>query len=298
VLSFERELRQFEGTGRLQALERRDVFSIYPELRALSWAGAMLIAAGVSVLVSKNFDRIGPVVLAGAVAFAAAACYAYTGWRRHAGRESLADDFVLLLGALLLSADLAYVESQFHLLDRGWPRHFLILALAHGACAYLYESRVLIALSISALAAWMGVEQRPETVFDASVETAVRAFLCAGVVAVWRAGNRKEAFERVFDHFIANLLLFGALVLTFQSGTRPLGTLLTLIAAAAVIAFGFRKRSEVFILYAYVYGVIAVDVFVVDLIETNTEAVLLFLIGSTIAAIAGLFVLHARFRKS
>ena len=72
MLTFERDIAALEADGRLDAAtatrlrarERREIFSVYPELRALSWVGVMLVVAGVGVLVGKNLDRIGPVTLA------------------------------------------------------------------------------------------------------------------------------------------------------------------------------------------------------------------------------------------
>jgi len=308
VLTFEREISDLEAAGaldgtaaaHLRALERREIFSVYPELRFLSWAGVMLIVAGVGVLVSKNLDRIGPSVLASTIALAAAACYAYAARRRNSATPSLVDDYVLLLGALLLSADLGYVESQFHLLDRGWPRHFLVLAVVHGLTAYVFGSRALLSLSISALAAWLGIEQRVRTMFDSSTDTSIRAFFGAGLVLLWRVADRRarpaRTFEPVFDHFAANLALLGSIVLTFDSATRVVGTLLTLVVAAVVIVHGVRKTTAIFVLYAYVYAVVAVDVLVVDWLHGETS-ILLYLIASTISAIVGLFVLHARLRR-
>jgi hypothetical protein len=312
MLTFEREITALEAAGqldaaaaaRLRAIERREIFSVYPEVRALSWGGVMLIVGGVGVLVGKNLDRIGPLALACAIALAATACYGYAAWRRRSATRSLVDDYVLLLGALLLSADLGYVESQLHLLDQGWPRHLLILAVVHGIGAYVFASRALLALSISALAAWFGIEQRTDAVVDSlfmhQTVTAIRAYACAAVVVAWRLidgrVNPSRELEPVFDHFAANLALLGALVLTFDNTTRSAGTLLTLVVAAAVVAYGMRRGSEAFILYAYVYAVIAVDVFAVDQIRSITPA-LLYLVVSTVAAIVGLFVLHARYKR-
>jgi hypothetical protein len=308
VLTFEREVSDLEAAGvlgaadaaRLRAIERREIFSIYPELRILSWAGVMLIVAGVGVLVSKNLDRIGPAALASAIALAVAACYAYAVRRRASAAQSVVGDYVLLLGALLLSADLGYVESQFHLLDHGWPRHFLVLAVVHGVAAYFFASRALLSLSISALAAWLGIEQRVETIFDSSTDTSIRAFLAAGIVLLWRLADRharpSRMFERVFDHFAANLALLGALVLTVDSPTRLPGSLLTLVIAGAVIAYGVWTETEALVLYPYVYAVVAVDIVVVDQLHRETS-ILLYLSMSTIAAIVGLFLLHARYRR-
>src|SRR2546430_2683710 len=188
---------------------RRDVFSLHNELRFLAWGGVMLIAAGVGVIVSKNINAA--TVSIGA---AAAACYAYAWWKR-SRPAALIDDYVLLLGALLLSADVGLIEHQFNLLGQQWPRHFLLLALLHGVVAYLFDSRVVVSLSIAALAAWLGVERSVDVLFHATSEMALRALACAAIVLLWRALNRRRAFDDVFDHFVAHLaflcgLLFAA----------------------------------------------------------------------------------------
>lgn len=300
MLSLEREIAESGGSEQLLAIERREVFSIYPELRVMSWGGVMLIVAGVGVIVSENLDRIGPMTLAASLAIMSAACYAYAIWRRSSRADSLVDDFVLLLGALLLSADLGYIESQFHLLDADWYRHFLILAIVHAIGAYCFDSRTLLSLSITSLAAWLRIESRPLDVFDSSPDESLRMFLAAAIVVVWRFADRRSrrsrSFEPVFDHFAANLALYAALSLTFDSDTRSVGALLTVVLAAIVITYGVRTRSESFSLYAYVYGVIAIDIFVVDALSGDTER-LLYLVVSTIIAIIGLFLLHAVFRR-
>jgi hypothetical protein len=226
---------------------------------------------------------------------ASLACYAYCVWRR----ATVHSEFVLLLGALLLSADLGYVEHQFHLLGSEWTAHFFVLAVIHGATAYYFDSATLLSLSIAALASWFGIERNIDTFFTSSVLTSMRAFTCAAVVGTWRFMNRRTQFERVFDHFIANLALWGGLILTFQRDTRPAGALLVVVMAVLVIVYGFRKRHEAFVIYAYIYGVVAVTIFVVDVIydNHNDEFMFFFITLTMIAAIVGLFVVHARFRK-
>src|SRR5688500_17520753 len=230
----------------LVARERRQVFSVHPELRLAAWLGVMLVVTGASVLVAKNIDRIGPIAIAGGLGILAAACYGYAGWRQKTQRSSLVDEFVLLLGALLLSIDIGYIETKFHVLDNGWPRHFLILAILHGLAAYYFASRTLLSLSLVALASWLGVEQRAGTLFQSNLETSVRAFVAAGSIILWRFLDKRfrasRDFEPVFEHFAANLALFGALALTFDRDTRWLGGLLTLILAVGVIVHGFRRR--------------------------------------------------------
>lgn len=294
MLRFEPELRELGAPERLIAIDRREVFSVYPELRAMAWVGVMLIASGAAILIKKNLDPLG---LATILGVAAVACYGFEVWRRATARRSLIDDYVLLLGALLLSADLAYIEAQFHLLDERWATHFLIVAVLHAVTAYVFESRAVLSLSIAALAAWFGVERR--SIFDFDAETAGRALLCAAVVLLWRfvdARAWKSPFPRVFEHFAANLALFGAFSLTFARETRIAGALLTVLLAAVIIVYGFRQRAEPFVLYAYCYAVIAIDVLAVDMLRDRNLS-LLFLVTSSIAAIVGLFILHGRFKR-
>ena len=303
MLSLEPEIVQFRDMGRITAdaaapliaAERREIVSLYAEVRVLAWLGVMLIVTGVGIFVSKNLDRIGPLAVATAIGMASAGCYFDSAWRRAHSRTSVLSDYVLLLAALLLSTDLGYIEHQFHLLGPEWPRHFLLLAIVHGVTAYAFSSAALLSLSIGALAAWLGIERNIDTFFVRSIETAMRAFACAGIVAVWRAANRRREFERVFDHFIATLALWGGLILTFDKDTREMGAPFVIVLAVLTIAHGFRKRAEAFLIYAYIYAVIAVDVW---LAPRDAVAGLLYLTLSTIAAIVGLFVLHRRFRKA
>src|SRR3954449_10557196 len=123
LISLEPELTQLPDTGVLIARERREAVSIYPELRLLTWAGVMLISWGVGLYVAKHLDDIGPLAIATGIGLAAAACYAWAYWKR--GRKAaMADDYVLLLAALLASADVGYIEHHYHLLGDSWPRHF------------------------------------------------------------------------------------------------------------------------------------------------------------------------------
>jgi hypothetical protein len=77
VISLEPELTALGDTGVLIARERRDVVSIYPELRLLTWAGVMLISWGVGLYISKHLDDIGPLAIAAVIGLASIACYTW-----------------------------------------------------------------------------------------------------------------------------------------------------------------------------------------------------------------------------
>lgn len=303
-----RTLRPLLGDAAADALiarERREVFSIDPELRIAAWAGALLLATAAGILLKDNLDRIGPLALALLIGAAAAVCYAWAWW--HRAREGMVDDYVLLLGALLISADVAFIETQFELLGGAWPRHFLLLAIIHGIAAYLFGSRLVLTLSVVAFAAWLGIEQRMlgagiiENDFE-PIDFALRAFVCAAALVVWRVTDRAARpasdFGPVFEHFAANIALAGAIALTFEDDTRVAGCVVALALATFVIVWGFRTQRESFVLYAFVYGVIAADVLLFELLDMqSTTAGLLLIVVSMIVAVATLIAIHARFRE-
>jgi Predicted membrane protein (DUF2157) len=297
MLSLEPELESLRpqlGDARANALiarERREVFSIYPELRVCGWLGATLLAAAAGILLKNNYERIGPLALAILIGAAAVACYAWT-WLRRA-RASVVDDYVLLLGALLVSADVAFIESQYHLFDDAWKRHLLILAVVHAIGAYAYNSRMLLSLSIVALAGYVGFDEnaRPR-------DLAVPALITAAVLVAWREIDRRwrgDAFSRTFEHFAANIALFGGL--TLFDGHEGLGCVVTIAVAAFVAWWGFRTRHEPFVIYATIYALIAFDVYVADELN-DTKAVLLLVIVTMTGAVAALIAMHRYFAES
>jgi hypothetical protein len=278
----------------LIARERREVFSVHPEARICAWAGAMLLATAAGIVLKNNLERIGPLALAVLIGVAAIGCYAFV-WVRRA-RASLVDNYVLLLGALLVSADIAFVESQFHLFGATWYRHFAVLAVVHGVAAYVYRSRTLLTLAVVAMCSWMGVQQAPFPDTDDVTQAALRLLCCLALVGMWRVANRRVEFNPVLEHFAFNFMILAPFVLMFDDSMRTTGCVLTVIAAASVIYLGFRLRRESVALYAFVYGVIAIDVLLIDHFNDGTFTMFLILV-SMIGAIAALFGLHSQFRE-
>lgn len=289
-------LRTLLGNARTDALlarERREVFSVYPEIRVAAWGGVMLLVAAAGIVLKNNLDRLGPTVLALLISIAAVACYVFVAWRRE--RATHLDDYVLLLGALLVSADVAFIETQFHILGDQWRQHLLLVAVLHAVSAYLYRSRIVLSLAITSLASWCGVARNDWWAY--AIGYTISAYLCVAILLVWRELDRRFAntgFARTIEHFAANLALLGSVAIMQVS--VPLGSLVTLTAATAVIVWGFHVRSEWFVLYAFLYAVLAVDALIIDLGHWGAGSVF-FILLSIIGAIVGLFMIHAAFRR-
>jgi uncharacterized membrane protein len=60
--------------------------------------------------------------------------------------------------------------------------------------------------------------------------------------------------------------------------------------------YGMRAREATFVIYGWVYGVIALDIAVCSAID-DAGFIFFYLLVSTVGAIAGLFITHARMRS-
>lgn len=290
---------------RAVALDCGSVFSLFAELRLALYASVAAITTGIGILLRNNLDRIGPVTLTIALALIAAACYASAvRTRLRSAERSIGGDYVLLLGTLILSADLGYAEAQFHWLGAHWSWHLLLLALLHGFTAYLFNSRLVLSVSLTSLASWFGIQNHIgiETLFafeNTLRQTGIRALVCAGVIMGWREVHRRTAqpqpFIEVLEHFAANTGFWGALALSFDDATRYPGILIVLGLASINIRKGLRNQQEAFVVYGIAYAALGLCVFEASIGGDPLLIVLLELI-TIVAAVTMLWRCHSQLK--
>jgi hypothetical protein len=290
--------------ARALARDRREPFSVHVELRATLYAGVLLVMAGVGIILARNLDRIGPVAIVLVIALAAAACAVPAVRARIAGRAvTVAGEYLLLLAALLWSADLAYAERQFVLLGPLWSWHLLLLAVVHAVIAYTFASPLVLAAALAALAGWFGVGG---TLGDAlhfshsSPALGARALACAAVVTGWRYADRRArpgtTFSDVFDHFAANLAFWGAIAWCLEWPWLAAGLPLLLGLAYASVRRGLDTSREAYLVYGVVYAAIGLCVATVPHIHGMTTSMAFVLIVVSAAATT-LWQLRRRLRE-
>jgi hypothetical protein len=309
--SLEAELEELSANGDLDAAaaaralasERREAFSLHGELRVALYVAVALVIAGVGILVKQHLDRIGPLTLMAILAMAAAACYVPAIRASSRGTpRSAAADYLLLLGALLVSADLGYAESQFHWLGANWSRQLLILTAIHAFTAYALESRLVLSVALTTLAGWFGIERgsaNPDAWQFAAPGLGVRALLCATVMLGWGVIDvRTHAgrFRAVFEHFAANLAFWAALEWCGERMWWPAGIVALLVFAAASIGKALTSGEESFAVYGVVYTALGFTVVIVTRLEPLGVFGATLVLGVVLGAAAILRQLHDRLR--
>ena len=149
--------------GPLLRVAEGHLVSVYRELRLVLYGGVLLLTAGVGALVMEQLDRLGPLTITAALSVSVGLCFAWV--RRKAPPFSwqlapptdIAFDYVLLLGVLLASADVAYIEAQFTPLGSQWPWHLLWASLFMAWASFRYDSRIVFSLALANFASWRGV---------------------------------------------------------------------------------------------------------------------------------------------
>jgi hypothetical protein len=287
-------------------LEQRDIFSVRRELLVALYLAVATLVAGAGLLVRANLDRIGPAALLAGILAAAALCYVMALRARRAGRErTLGEDYVLLLGALLFSAAAGYAEVQFHLFGSGWSRHLLLLAAWHLGTAYLFQSRLVLSVALTAFAGWLGVEAKLGTLFEPLnplFGAGPRSLLCALLFYLGSRFHLAEprepaGFRDVFLQFAANFGFWGALALGADSATRWIGAVVLLALAAAVGSTGLRERRQSLLLYAVGYSTVGL-IWLEALVLGDFELASLVGLVTVIGAVVLLLSLRGRLKES
>ncbi len=276
---------------------RGELLSVRFELRALLWLGVSLVIAGAGLLVKENIDSIGPLAIAVTLAAAAAGCFVWVArvapafsWGEQVS-PNLAFDYILLLGATLLGADLAFIEVKFTALGAAWPWHLLITSLVYAALALRFDSRMVLSLALSTFAAWRGVAMGSlaSAPFGRWQPGLIRANAIACGVLFVLGGRllvrfqRKARFEPVTSH-MGWLLVLGGLgsgMVRWEGQPHWAGWTGALLMTGAALAWGAARARRFWLFAMGVLGAYAgVSRFVVESVPWGTTRSLWFLLTS------------------
>jgi hypothetical protein len=235
-----------EVAPRLRRVAAGELISVRRELEILLYFGVALIVAGVGFLVKQNLERIGPLTIAIAIGVAALGCLVWC-WRQK-DRTGLAFEYVLTLGALLVAADLAFIEVKFTPLGAAWPWHLAIVAVFYALLAIKFDSRSAFGLALTAFAAWRGVSlQRVATTWSDEGDLFVEAMLCGALfIVIGRLFERfrwKALFEPVAFWLGASILIVSMAVRMSEPPNRAAIATLIVVTSAFIAWWAWHEGN-------------------------------------------------------
>jgi hypothetical protein len=294
-----------------ERVARRRLVSVRLEIQALLYAGVLLLTSGVGLLVAEHHRDIGPMAIAGGIALAGAACLFWVireaaafSWGE-VRSPNVAFDYVLLLGLLLLASDLAYVEVQLALLGPKWPYHLLIVGTTYVLAAYRWDSRTILGLALTTLAAWRGISvgliaHSPGGSDGAALRANAIAlgalYVAAAVLSV--VLGRKAHFEEVYATS-GLLLLWGGLLSGVLDDTLTWsGWLMALLAVSGLVMWlSFRLGRSLYFAGGVVSAYIGLVRLLVEPFRYGSRESSIPLIVAALLGVGALVLISAAHRR-
>jgi hypothetical protein len=290
---------------RLAGLSRGEPFSVFLELNILLYAGILAFIAGLSWTVSTWSQQLGDVIVLAILSALLAASFWYcfshaSAWSpAETPSPSLVFDYILYLGALTWSVELAYIENRFHLLSGQWDLYLLATAGLFFYLAYRFDNRFVLSLALSSLAGWFGIaiSRWPSHQDEAYRQYAILYSLFIGIAgAMLHLRRLKSHFFSTYLNIAANVLCWALLAGVFDRQGYIAWFLALLAACGASLAWGIARRQFSFVAYAAVYGYIGVSAILIRDI-TDAAAILTYFVITGVAMLVMLVLIARRFGR-
>jgi hypothetical protein len=294
-----------EQYAHLAGLSRGEPFSLFLELNVLLYAGVLSFVAGLGWTVSTWSKQLGDVLVLTVLSAILAACFWYCFSRAPAWSPAETPapspifDYVLYLGSLVWSLELAYLENRFHVLSGQLDLYLLATAGLYFFLAYRFDNRFVLSLALSSLAGWFGLTISH---WSAHQDAAYRQYallycLLVGVggILLQRRGLKPHFFG-TYLNIVANVLFWALLSGVFDQQGYGVWLLGLLVACGACLAWGLARRQFAFVAYAAVYGYVGVSSLFVREVNDNT-ALLGYFVVSGVAMLVVLVQIGRRFGR-
>jgi len=289
----------------LAGLSRGEPFSVFLELNILLYVGILALVAGLGWTVSTWSQQLGDVLVLAVLSTMLAACFWYCFSRVPAWSPgetpspSLVLDYVLYLGSLIWSVELAYIETRFHLLSGQWDFYLLGTAGLFFFLAYRFDNRFVLSFALSSLAGWFGLtishwpSHQDETYRQYAI---LYSLIVGGAGALLQRRGLKPHFFGTYLNIAANVLFWALLSGVFNREGYGVWFLTLLAACGASLAWGLARRQFSFVAYAAVYGYVGVSSILLRNLNDGT-AILSYFVVTGIAMLVFLVQIARRFGR-
>lgn len=262
----------------LSAIHRKERFSLHYELRGLIYAGVLLVILGAGLTIKTYLAELGHIAIITSLSLSTAAALAYCFFRGEAydrkevPSPNIGFDYVLLLGCSLYSLDIAYIETQFHLLGDTWDSYLLISSVLFFYLAYRFDNRLVLSLALGTLAAWFGFKLNWAgfSFWDYHRLYAITfglLSLTAGL-SLWRL-DIKRHFLDIYLNFALHFLFIALVSGVFAHGFLSLYFAGLVVLGSIVIYYALQRRKFLYFLYAVLYGYVAISDLVIEALESS-----------------------------
>jgi hypothetical protein len=278
----------------LAGLSVGEPFSLFLELNILLYAGILAFVAGLGWTVSTWSQQLGDLLVLAVLFAIFAACFWYCFARAPAWSPaqvpspSLVFDYVLYLGSLIWSLELAYLDNRFHLLSEYSDFYFLATAGLFFFLAYRFDNRFVLSLALSSLAGWFGLTishwpSHQDSEYRQYALLYSLILICTG--ALLQRLGWKQHFFATYLNIAANVLFWALLSGVFNREGYGVWIVALLAVCGTSLAWGLSRRQFSFVAYAAVYGYVGVSSILIRAIDEFEPLLMYFAVTGVLMLI-------------
>lgn len=295
-----------EQLNSLLDIHWKRLFSVHHELRFFLYAGILLIIAGLGFTIKQYFAQLGDIAIISTLTLCACAAFIYcfikgnNYFKEEVTSSNLLFDYILFFGCTVYSMDIAYIETQFHVLGDLWNNYLLVSAALFLFLAYRFDNRLVLSLALSTLAAWFGFTLSGHRF---SFQEYYRLYAITYSIIVFLGGGflyllsiKKHFFDIYLNfavHFLCIALISGVAEYKIFSLYFP-GLLL---ACAALAFYSVKVRKFIYMLYAVIYCYIGISIVIVNQIHRETFFIFTYFILTSVIVIGLIFMISRKFKE-
>lgn len=256
------------------------VVSVFYELRSLLYLGVLLFTTGMGILIYENIGDIGHMVSIVALCILTMVCFWYAVKNSSAySNEQVTSpnpyfDYIVLLGSLLFISVQGYLQFQYGLLDENLGFSTLITATFFFFIAYRFDHLGVLSLAITALASFWSISISPQKWYSGDFffegNLHIIAIIFSVVLGAISLSLDWKLIKRHFTFTYLNfcMLIFFAATIFGLLDEGQYGIYLVLIYVGCVFTYFMarKKKSFLFLLYAFIAGYIGTTFLLFDTI--------------------------------
>jgi hypothetical protein len=303
---YEKQLNEKQFNALLD-IHSKKIFSVHLELRFFLYVGVLCIITGAGLTIKKYFANIGDIAVISALTlcFASAFIYCFIKGTAFSRGEvispNIAFDYILFFGCAFFSMDIAYIETQFHLLGDAWNNYLLVSSVIFFCLAYRFDNRLVLSFALSTLAAWFGFSLSD---YHFSLKDYYRGYaIIYGLIALGSGSllyylNIKKHFFDVYLNFAVNFLLIALLSGVVKYKMLSMYFPALLIACALFAYYSVKVRRFLYMIYGVLYGYAGISIVIIDYIHEVTFFIFTYFILTSLFVIGLIFRISRQFKEN
>ena len=277
---FEKQLIDKEQMDKIVAYRGLNIFSVQTELKLFLYLSVLLFTSGIGILIYENIDSIGHIAILSLLLIVTVICY-YFSFKNAVGFQKQQTNFenplfdYLILAAILLSCIfIGYLQFQYTAFGTHYGLATLIPTAIAFFCAYYFDSKSILSISITGLAAYIGLSVSPQALlnndFEQSGSLSYSAIALGLVLIVWSIYSTKidlkKHFNLVFLTFALHLISVSCINNLSESYW---GIFIILLAASSYYFYtkSYQIKSVSLFVFAMLYAYFGINFLLFKIIE-------------------------------